>query len=201
MAPLTRVEPACRCGRWRSAFLVVLGLAVAATVQITGVLLVFALLVAPAGIARRADRAIGLGLALSVLLGLLIVVARARASYFTNYAPGFFLTSIALVLFVARARGLRNADAYGLSSAMPCWRARAIAVACGLVGWFVVLRREVFAGDALSHVAFTGALAAAAAGLDLRVGLFVATVVGRAVAGDPRRRVARARVRGRGGRG
>jgi zinc/manganese transport system permease protein len=50
-----------------------------------------------------------------------------------------------------------------------------IAVACGLVGYFVVLRSQVFAGDALSHVSFTGALAAAAAGLDLRVGLFAAT--------------------------
>jgi zinc/manganese transport system permease protein len=52
-----------------------------------------------------------------------------------------------------------------------------IAVASGLIGWFVVVRVQVFAGDALSHVAFTGALAAAAAGLDLRLGLFAATVV------------------------
>jgi zinc/manganese transport system permease protein len=52
-----------------------------------------------------------------------------------------------------------------------------IAVASGLIGWFVVLRGQVFAGDALSHVAFTGALAAAAAGLDLRLGLFLATVL------------------------
>jgi zinc/manganese transport system permease protein len=51
-----------------------------------------------------------------------------------------------------------------------------IALACGLLGYFVVLRSQVFAGDALSHVAFTGALAAAAAGVDTRVGLFVATV-------------------------
>jgi zinc/manganese transport system permease protein len=51
-----------------------------------------------------------------------------------------------------------------------------IALACGLVGYFVVLRAEVFAGDALSHVAFTGALAAAAAGLDPRIGLFAATI-------------------------
>ncbi len=51
-----------------------------------------------------------------------------------------------------------------------------IALACGLVGYFVVLRSQVFAGDALSHVAFTGALAAAAAGIDIRLGLFVATV-------------------------
>jgi zinc/manganese transport system permease protein len=52
-----------------------------------------------------------------------------------------------------------------------------IALACGLVGYFVVLRAQVFTGDALSHVAFTGALAALAAGLDPRIGLFVFTIV------------------------
>ena len=51
-----------------------------------------------------------------------------------------------------------------------------VALACGLVGYFVVLRGQVFAGDALSHVAFTGALAAAAAGIDIRLGLFAATI-------------------------
>src|SRR5438128_2400234 len=51
-----------------------------------------------------------------------------------------------------------------------------IALSCGVSGWFVVLRGQVFAGDALSHVAFPGALAAAAAGADPRVGLFAATV-------------------------
>lgn len=48
----------------------------------------------------------------------------------------------------------------------------AIAVVSGLVGYVVVLRGQVFAGDALSHVAFTGALAALAFGVDLRVGLY-----------------------------
>jgi zinc/manganese transport system permease protein len=52
-----------------------------------------------------------------------------------------------------------------------------VALACGLCGWFVVLRRQVFAGDALGHVAFPGALAAAAAGVDQRAGLFAATVI------------------------
>ena len=51
-----------------------------------------------------------------------------------------------------------------------------IALACGLVGYFVVVRAQVFAGDALSHVAFTGAIAAAAIGVDVRFGLFAATV-------------------------
>ncbi len=52
----------------------------------------------------------------------------------------------------------------------------AIAAACGLAGYFLVLRAQVFAGDALSHVAFTGALAALAAGIDERAGLFAATI-------------------------
>ncbi len=52
-----------------------------------------------------------------------------------------------------------------------------IALACGLIGWFVVLRGQVFAGDALSHVAFVGAIAAAVAGVDERFGLFALTLL------------------------
>jgi len=52
-----------------------------------------------------------------------------------------------------------------------------IALATGLVGWFIVLRGQLFVGDALSHVTFTGALAALAAGVDPRLGLFVAAIV------------------------
>jgi zinc/manganese transport system permease protein len=51
-----------------------------------------------------------------------------------------------------------------------------IAVVAGLTGYFLVLRSQVFTGDALGHVAFTGAAAALALGLDARIGLFVATV-------------------------
>jgi len=58
-----------------------------------------------------------------------------------------------------------------------------IALACGISGWFVVLRGQVFAGDALSHVAFPGALAAAAAGVDERVGLVLGTVAAGAAIG------------------
>jgi len=52
----------------------------------------------------------------------------------------------------------------------------AIAVASGLAGYFVVLRGQVFTGDALSHVAFAGALAALAAGIDVRIGLFAGVI-------------------------
>jgi zinc/manganese transport system permease protein len=51
-----------------------------------------------------------------------------------------------------------------------------IALAAGLVGYFLVLRAQVFTGDALSHTAFTGALAALALGWDLRLGLYAACV-------------------------
>src|SRR5258708_26093625 len=53
----------------------------------------------------------------------------------------------------------------------------AIALAAGLVGYFLVVRSQVFTGDALSHVAFAGALGALAFGVDARIGLFVSTVV------------------------
>jgi zinc/manganese transport system permease protein len=52
----------------------------------------------------------------------------------------------------------------------------AIAVASGAVGYFLVLRSQVFTGDALSHVAVTGAFAALAFGIDVRLGLFVSTI-------------------------
>ncbi|GIL25366.1 metal ABC transporter permease [Actinocatenispora comari] len=52
-----------------------------------------------------------------------------------------------------------------------------VALAAGLVGYLLVLRAQVFTADALSHVSFTGAFAALALGLDLRVGLFAMTIM------------------------
>jgi zinc/manganese transport system permease protein len=52
-----------------------------------------------------------------------------------------------------------------------------VAALAGVVGYFMVLRSQVFTADALSHVAFAGALGALAAGVDPRLGLFAATVV------------------------
>lgn len=52
----------------------------------------------------------------------------------------------------------------------------AVGLSCGLIGYFLVLRAQVFSGEALSHVAYTGAVAALAAGVDPRIGLFAATI-------------------------
>ncbi|HXR14414.1 MAG TPA: metal ABC transporter permease [Solirubrobacteraceae bacterium] len=92
------------------AFLVLLGLAVAAIAQIVGVLLTFALLVAPAATAQQLTSRIGLSLALAVALALVEAWAALTLSYFTNLSLGFYVTSIALALYaIARAaRELRR---------------------------------------------------------------------------------------------
>jgi zinc/manganese transport system permease protein len=58
-----------------------------------------------------------------------------------------------------------------------------VAALAGLVGYFMVLRSQVFTADALSHVAFSGVVTALAFGVDPRLGLFVATVAFGAVLG------------------
>lgn len=52
-----------------------------------------------------------------------------------------------------------------------------IAVSCGLVGYYVLLRHLTFASDALSHVGFAGAMAAAFLGLNPYVGLFGSSII------------------------
>src|SRR5205807_2299907 len=49
------------------------------------------------------------------------------------------------------------------------------ALAAGLVGYFVVLRNQVFTSDALGHVAFTGGLGGLLAGLPLLPAVFGST--------------------------
>src|SRR5277367_2023555 len=52
-----------------------------------------------------------------------------------------------------------------------------VAVVAGLVGYFLVLRGQTFAGHALSHVGFTGATGAVLLGVAPLWGLILATVV------------------------
>lgn len=94
-------------------FLVLLGLAVAATSQITGALLVFALLVTPAASVQLITARPALSLALTVALALLITWLGLGVAYFSPYPVGFFITAIAFALYVAallaRAAGRRMA--------------------------------------------------------------------------------------------
>jgi len=89
------------------AFLVVLGLAVAATAQITGVLLVFALLVAPAAAAQQLTARIPLSLALSVVFALAIIWIGLTLAYFGSYSLGFYVSTLAFALYVV-CRGGRT---------------------------------------------------------------------------------------------
>ena len=52
----------------------------------------------------------------------------------------------------------------------------AIALAAGLLGYFLVLRAQVFSADALGHVGYTGAIGALAFGVSARFGLYAATL-------------------------
>jgi zinc/manganese transport system permease protein len=82
------------------AILLVLGLAVAATAQVTGVLLVFALLVAPAATAQQLTTRIGLSLGLTIVLGVLITWLGLSLAYFFGYPVGFYLSTIAFGLYL-----------------------------------------------------------------------------------------------------
>ena len=77
------------------AFLVVLGIAVAEVSQITGSLLVFALLVAPAATAQMVTARPGLGLAVSIVVGLSITWLGLGIGYYSTYPVGFWITTIA----------------------------------------------------------------------------------------------------------
>jgi zinc/manganese transport system permease protein len=81
-------------------FLLILGLCVAATSQITGALLVFALLVAPPAAAQALTPRPGLSLALSVCFALLVTWAGLAVAYYSIYPLGFFVTSFGFGLYV-----------------------------------------------------------------------------------------------------
>lgn len=81
-------------------FLLILGLTVAATSQITGALLVFALLIAPPAAAQALTPRPGLSLALSVVFALLVIWLGLGISYFSIYPLGFFVTSFGFALYV-----------------------------------------------------------------------------------------------------
>jgi zinc/manganese transport system permease protein len=88
-------------------FLLILGLAVAATSQITGALLVFALLVAPPAAAQALTPRPWLSLTLSIVFALLVTWVGLGISYFSIYPLGFFVTSLGFGLY-ALAKLIRH---------------------------------------------------------------------------------------------
>jgi zinc/manganese transport system permease protein len=85
-------------------FTVLLGVSAAASTQVTGALLVFALLVLPAATAQTLTTRPAAGLLLSVGLAVLITWLGLGVAYYSPYPVGFWLTTFAFGAFViARA--------------------------------------------------------------------------------------------------
>lgn len=83
-----------------AAFLVLLGATAAEVSQITGSLLVFALLVMPAATAQRITARPALSLVLAVLIALLATWTALGAAFFTPYPIGFYVTTFAFTAYL-----------------------------------------------------------------------------------------------------
>lgn len=81
-------------------FMILLGLAVAEASQITGSLLVFALLVMPSATAHRLTNNSMHGLIIAVSSGIVITWCALGAAYFSVYPVGFFLTTFGFAFYV-----------------------------------------------------------------------------------------------------
>ncbi len=83
------------------AFMVILALAVSEAVQVVGILLVFALLVAPPAITEHITARPGRAIGLSILLALAFTLIGLFISYYLPYPVSFFITTLAFLTYVA----------------------------------------------------------------------------------------------------
>jgi manganese/iron transport system permease protein/iron/zinc/copper transport system permease protein len=100
-------------GRIEAALMVVLSLAILATLTVIGVTLVAALLVIPAVIARMLTNSFGKMLALSTLIGTLCGFIGMYASYFADVPSGTMIVLVGAMMFIvvtaaSGRRGLRR---------------------------------------------------------------------------------------------
>jgi zinc/manganese transport system permease protein len=80
---------------------VLLAVATAGASEVTGSLLVFALLVAPAATAMRLTARPATGIALSVLIAVAVTWIGESIAFFSPYPIGFWVTTLAFGLFLA----------------------------------------------------------------------------------------------------
>ncbi|MCU1390231.1 MAG: hypothetical protein JWL72_3569, partial [Ilumatobacteraceae bacterium] len=95
-------------------FLILLGVAAAGTSQVTGSLLVFALLVAPAATAARLTARPVAGLLLTIAIAVAVTWSGEFIAFFSPYPIGFWVTSLAFTGFVASSiyRARRDGSSY-----------------------------------------------------------------------------------------
>src|SRR5216683_2016223 len=103
------------------AFMVILAVAVSEAVQVVGVLLIFALIVAPAAVAERFTTRPSRGVLLSALLAVLFTWAGLTVAYYFPYPVGFFITTIAFWSYIL-ARVVSDAIARRATGRVRPWR-------------------------------------------------------------------------------
>jgi zinc/manganese transport system permease protein len=103
------------------AFMVILAVAVSEAVQVVGVLLIFALIVAPAAIAERFTTRPSRGVVLSAMLAVLFTWAGLTIAYYLPYPVGFFITTIAFWSYIL-ARVVSDVIARRATGRVRPWR-------------------------------------------------------------------------------
>lgn len=83
------------------AFMIVLAVSVTLASQIVGILLVFTLIIAPAGIALRICRSFWSGMVVSILLGVIAVWVGILLACLTDRPVTFWITALFFVLYLA----------------------------------------------------------------------------------------------------
>jgi len=89
-------------------FLALVALATAESVQIVGVLLVFALMVGPAAAAQRLTTRLGRGIALAVALALAEAWLGLVAAFYTDWPTSFWITALSGGAYLLSGIGMRR---------------------------------------------------------------------------------------------
>lgn len=89
--------------RFGMLFLAIVGLTVAECTQIVGVLLVFALMVAPPATAQRLTTAVGKGLLLSAVLAVVEAWAGIALAFYTDWPASFWITALSAGAYLLSA--------------------------------------------------------------------------------------------------
>ncbi len=82
-------------------FMLLIAAATSISVQVVGVLLIFALMITPAAVAQRTAKRPIVGIGISVLIALLATWAGLFIAFYLPYPVSFFITTITFAVFVA----------------------------------------------------------------------------------------------------
>jgi zinc/manganese transport system permease protein len=88
-------------------FMLIVAIAVSFAVQVTGVLLIFSLMVTPAATAQYLSRKPSRAILISVLIAVVTTWVGLFVAFYTPYPVSFFITAIVFGLYLA-VRGLRQ---------------------------------------------------------------------------------------------